>query len=370
MANKNNLVTVTLTLPDGSRKYYRGKTREEAEKKKEKDARLIGQGINISENPTVKDMAEKWYTLAKDTDDLHKRSKETIEGTLRRYIYPAIGQKAIRDLRPADILALMKSVSSKSNSTQKKVLQAIRAICSFAVDNDMILKSPVLSSIKAGGAAAEEVNPLTDAQCRELLQATKGTRAYLFVELLLYAGLRKGEALGLMWNDIDFKRSILRVERSVVYPVDNKAGEINPELKTSAARRTVPIVPELLADLAEAKTKSKSLYVFSMQDGSFLSESSFRRMWDLISYRSVDTAQKGSRLPRTLTFTVHPHQLRHTCITRWIESGMTAKEAQYLAGHATPEITMRIYAHYRREQEFDQTAAKMSAISGRIAVSE
>ena len=367
---KNNLVTVTLTLPDGSRKYYRGKTREEAEQKKEKDVALLGQGINISENPTVKEVAERWYSLSKDTDDLHKRSKETIEGTLRRYIYPSIGQKPIRDLRPADVLALMKSVSSMSNSTQRKVLQAIRAICAFALDNDMILKSPVLSSIKAGGAAPEEVVPLTDAQCRQLLQATKNTRAYLFVELLLYAGLRKGEALGLMWSDIDFDKGVLRIERSVVYPVNNKSGEINPELKTSAARRSVPVVPELLADLKEAKKKSKSLYVFAMKDGSFLTESSFRRMWDLISYRSTETAGKGTRLPRTLGFNVHPHQLRHTCITRWIESGMTAKEAQYLAGHATPDITMRIYAHYRREQEFAQTAARMASISGKIAVSE
>ena len=127
------------------------------------------------------------------------------------------------------------------------------------------------------------------------------------------------------------------------------------------------IVPELLADLKEEKKTSKSLYVFSMKNGSFLSESSFRRMWDLIAYRSTETKGKNTIIPRTPDFDVHPHQLRHTCITRWIESGLTAKEAQYLAGHATPDVTMRIYAHYRREQKLAETAAKMAAVSSRIA---
>ena len=90
-----------------------------------------------------------------------------------------------------------------------------------------------------------------------------------------------------------------------------------------------------------------------MKNGKFLTESSFRRLWDLVTRRE---------------FNVHPHQLRHTCITRWIENGLSVKEVQYLAGHATPDVTMRIYSHYRREQQFQQTAAKMAEIQTKFAV--
>lgn len=365
MSKKKNsgLFTTTLTLPNGTRKYYRGKTKKEAEDKKEKDLKLINNGLEL-QNPTFEELGELWFDLTKNGSNLHIRTKETTKGILNRYVYPAIGTKHIRDLRPADILGMMKGIASYSNSTQKKVLQATRAICSFAVENNMVLKSPVLPSIKAGGASTEDIKPLTDEQCLRLLNAVKGTRAYLFVELLLYTGLRKGEALGLMWQDIDFRNATLHVERSVVYPINNKAGEINTELKTSSARRTIPIVPPLLADLQAEKAKSKSLYVFHMKNGNFLSESSFRRMWDLIDYRSTNTE---GRLPRTIDFEVHPHLLRHTCVTRWIESGLTAKEAQYLAGHASPDVTMRIYAHYRREQQLAETAAKMAAAAGRYS---
>ena len=359
---KKKIVTVTLTLPDGSRKFYRGSTKKEAEAKRDKDKVAMSHGIDICDDSTFQQIGDQWYQLFK-VDNLHVRSLETIEGTLRRYVYPILGHRMVKDIRPADIAALMKSVSSMSKSTQRKVLQATKAICRFAVDNDLILKSPVLSSIKAGGADPEEVEALTDEQCRRLLDAISGTRASLFVKLLLYTGLRKGEALGLMWKDIDFDHCSLAVNRSIVYPVNNRAGEINTDLKTANAHRVIPITPDLLEALRAEKNKSKSVYVFSMKNGKFLSESSFRRMWDLIKYRSSGTSSGKTKLQRTIDFDVHPHQLRHTCITKWIEHGMGPEEAQYLAGHATPDITMNIYTHYRKKQRFAATAAKMAAIS-------
>lgn len=345
---KQKIYTVTMTLPDGSRRYYRAATREEAEAKREKDQALLGLGINISDNSTFKELAEYWFKLVKE-EQLHKKSQEIIRSTLNTHVYPRLGHRLVKEVKPADIMALMKSVSRCSSSLQKKVLQYTKAIFGFAVDNDLIVKNPVISSIKAGGATPDEVTALTDAQCTALLKAVQDTRAYLFVELLLYTGLRRGEALGLMWQDIDFDKSVLSVCRSIVYPDDNPAGEINSELKTSNARRVVPIVPWLLEDLQAAKKKSSSLYVFSMQNGSFLSKSALRRMWDIVSNAN-------------LGFSVHPHQLRHTCITRWIESGLGMSEAQYLAGHATADITMNIYTHYRKEQLLTETAKKMGQI--------
>ena len=345
---KQKTYTVTLTLPDGSRRYYRAATREEAEAKRERDQALLGLGVNISDNSTFKELAEYWFKLMKE-DQLHKKSQEIIRSTLKTHIYPMLGHRPVKEVKPADIMALMKSVSRCSSSLQKKVLQYTKSIFGFAVDNDLILKNPVISSIKAGGSAPDEVTALTDDQCTALLESVRDTRAYLFVELLLYTGLRRGEALGLMWQDIDFDKAVLSISRSIVYPDDNPAGEINSELKTSNARRVVPVVPWLLEDLKVAHKASRSLYVFSMQDGSFLSKSSFRRLWEIIDRRD-------------LGFSVHPHQLRHTCITRWIESGLDMSEAQYLAGHATADITMNIYTHYRKEQLLTETAKKMGQI--------
>jgi hypothetical protein len=55
---KKKLYTITLTLPDGKRKYYRGKTKKEAEAKRDKDKALLRRGIDISDNRTFKEVAE------------------------------------------------------------------------------------------------------------------------------------------------------------------------------------------------------------------------------------------------------------------------------------------------------------------------
>ena len=346
---KKKLYTVTLTLPDGRRKWYRGVTKKAAEEKRAADKELLGLGINVSENPTFKEVAERWYYLLKE-DTLQTKSKEIMRGMLERNIYPVLGNLPIRSIKPANICYLMKTISGMSRSTNQKVVQYIKAIFAFAMDNDLIVKSPVLSTIKAGGVPTKEAEALTDQQCVALLQSVKGTRAYLFVLLLLYTGLRKGEALGLMWRDIDFEEARLRVERSIVHPESNPAGEINPNLKTANARRVIPIAPPLLEELKAAKQKSKSLYVFSMRGGSFLSRDSFRKMWGLVA--------KGN-----LGFKVHPHLLRHTCITRWVENGLDLKAVQYLAGHSSTDITMNIYAHYRKDQLLATTAEQLAKIA-------
>ncbi len=346
---KKKLYTITLTLPDGKRKYYRGKTKKEAEAKRDKDKALLGRGIDISDNRTFKEVAEFWFALMKE-DHVSTRTKELIRGIMDKHVYPVIGEKKIREVLPADIMLLMKTAATTaSKSWQTKILTYTKAVFAFAVDNDLIVKTPVWSSIKPIGEPAKEVQPLTDAQCEALLRAVKGTRAYLFVELLLYTGLRRGEALGLMWSDIDFDQARLTVNRSVVYTDANKDGEINPDLKTMNARREVPIVPWLLEDLRTAKEASRSLYVFSMRDGSFLSRPSFRSMWEIVERRTGD-----------LGFSVHPHQLRHTCITRWVERGIDPKIAQDFAGHATAMFTMNTYVHFRKEDRWQQAAELMA----------
>lgn len=352
-------ITVTLTLPDGKRKYYRGATRREAEAKRLADQILIAQGVIVNDNSRVSDVAELWYRLNVDDRDLHTKSKEAVRGTLDRYVLPVLGDLRVKDVKPAAIRELMNGLSDMSKSTQSKVLNALKGIFSCAVENGMIIRSPVSSDIKAEGKTPDEVDPLSDDQCSQLLDAVCGTRAALFVSVLLYGGLRKGEALGLTWQDVDLASNTLRVRRSIVYPKGNKAGEINTDLKTKNAQRDVPIGPELRAALISAE--HKGLYVFSMSNGRYLSESSFNSMWGIVQRRFANPNVKDIYRQRTLDFTVHPHQLRHTCITKWVERGLAVEEVQYLAGHADPQTTLKYYSHYRKQQRQAETAAKLSA---------
>lgn len=66
---------------------------------------------------------------------------------------------------------------------------------------------------------------------------------------------------------------------------------------------------------------------------------------------------------RDLPFKVHPHLLRHTAITRWFsDARLDVKTVQYLAGHSTSEMTLKVYTHYLAEEQHAQTAAKIRAV--------
>lgn len=355
MASAKKPVRVTLTLPDGTRKYYSGKTRKEAEGKRDKAKLLYAMGYDAESTVTFEELADVWLSYYK-TWNLHKRTVETTEGVFNRYLIPQLGGFRIRDIKPAHIDRMLKNLKHLSKSTQKKVLTYSGMIFDLAIENGIIPKSPTYKKRPISGDK-EKVESLTDEQCRTLLEATKGTRVYPFIVVLLFCGLRKGEALGLMWDDIDFDKRYIKVNRSIVYTLENRQGEINKDLKTASARRTIPFSQEVYDALIAEKKKSNSKYVFSMKDGHFLSEASFRRMWDLISYRSVDGP--GSLKDKTIDFSVHPHQLRHTYCTRLIANGIAPKEAQYLMGHATPDVTMSVYTDYLEGQQLSSTAEKI-----------
>ncbi|MBE6939295.1 MAG: hypothetical protein E7457_00490 [Ruminococcaceae bacterium] len=115
----------------------------------------------------------------------------------------------------------------------------------------------------------------------------------------------------------------------------------------------------------EKKLASSSKYVLSMQNGKSLTKRSFRKMWDIVEARTVGKGKClgdkviGSSDPNArvcLDFSCTPHLLRHTYITMLFEDGMDVKQVQYLAGHATPDMTLRVYTHYRRKSREAETA--------------
>ena len=93
-----------------------------------------------------------------------------------------------------------------------------------------------------------------------------------------------------------------------------------------------------------------------------MSYSTLRRRWDAIRTRSTASGRElGETVPHhkitvTLDFLPTPHVLRHTYVTRLVLSKMDLKRVQYLAGHADPEITLRIYTSLQKAAPEDLAA--------------
>lgn len=201
-------------------------------------------------------------------------------------------------------------------------------------------------------------------------------RAYVFVMIGLYAGLRREEILALKWDCVflDGDAPYLSVRRA--WHTEHNRPVITTELKTKAAKRDVPLPPQLAECLRETKKKSSSEYVIANSEGGPLSYTQFKRVWKYIETRTTkertytryvngqkikhtvkptlgEKAAHNGNVVYSLDFQVTPHQLRHTYITNLIYAAVDPKTVQYLAGHENSKITMDIYAKakYNRPQQ-------------------
>lgn len=239
---------------------------------------------------------------------------------------------------------LMAALSSKSKSLQSKVLAILRNIFCIAQENGLVAKSPVSVMLRAGGKKTQEKLALTPEESELLLSRIKNKRAKTFAMIALNTGMRRGEIIALRWKDIDFREKIIHVSSNAL--VKEGKTEVDAEVKTPAAIRNIPLPEALEKWLLQQKPLSHSQFVVAMENHQALTKSSFRSMWRLVE----------RELPnKHLT----AHILRHTYITRLFEAGLDIKEVQYLAGHSTVDMTLRVYTHYDRQSREKQTIEKV-----------
>lgn len=171
----------------------------------------------------------------------------------------------------------MAGLAGKSNSLQSKVLIHLRSIFTVAMENGLVAKSPVSSMLKAGGKRAEEKTALTPEESSLLLDRVKDIRAKTFLLIALHTGMRRGEIIGLQWEDIDFQEKVIHVRHNAI--IKEKTTTISDDLKTKAGRRDLPMSEELESWLVERKSKAHSKFVFMMKDGKPMTQSSYKSMW-------------------------------------------------------------------------------------------
>lgn len=352
---KTKYLTKALRCPDGTRKYIRGKTQKELDEKVRQAQMELGMGINIADSTTFSELAQTWLDLCK-RPKLRENTIQLLLGALNGHVIPYIGHLRVRDIRPAHIANVMSHASNLAKGTQAIILSRMKEVFQFAIDNRIIAISPVTSQFKPGGAPSVEREPLTDDQVAALLAAAKnaGEDLYTFVLLCLFAGLRRGEALGLCWDCVDLTGRTISVRRQIVRCKGRFT--LTDDLKTESSSRVIP-VPSFLADYLRAKKQTaETLTVIGTRGTAGIQG----LLWRLSRLCGVD--QKGQ--PKAegngpLDFYVHPHLLRHTYASKLMANGADLREVQYLLGHSTPDMTLKVYTHYHQKSRQQDTARKV-----------
>ena len=331
---------------DGKRVALYAPTPEELYEKVEEAKQLIKDAKFRRTSPTVKEYCEKWLLM----QSANVRATTMIDYTskVKNYIIAPLGHMYMASVTADDVKIAMLSASKKSASVYRSVQMLYKSIFRSALESHLVDSSPCENLSAKGGKPQKDKNALTDQQVEKLLAAVKGLPPYVFVMIGLYAGLRREEILGLKWDCVflDIPTPYLSVQRA--WHVEHNRPVVLNELKTNAAKREVPLPPQLIECLSEAKATSKSDYVVANRDGDPLSYTQFKRIWKYIETRTVKERsyvryENGKKEVHTVTpvlgqkaahngnvvysldFHVTPHQLRHTYITNLIYASVDPK---------------------------------------------
>lgn len=327
----DGLLETTRTDPrTGKRVHFYGKTDAEI------DHQILKYNGKQERGRLFKEVAEEWH-------DIH--FPELAPNTLRGY-RPAY-QRAldefektpIKQIKPQDVKRFLVEFSrggmaKKTVATQRDI---VAMICAYAVQSGDIDFSPcdhitIPKNLAKGHRDAATPEDETKVKASSDL--------WLFPYLILYTGLRKGEALALTYADIDHKSDVIHVTKSVYHDANRP---MIKKPKTEAGIRTVPI----LSPLKQKLPKRGKGYLFSLDGGHTpLTETQYQKLWR--------EYVKATGVAATA------HQLRHSYATMLFECGVELKDAQDLLGHSTAAMTQDVYTHLRdsRRQETAKTLNK------------
>lgn len=178
---------------------------------------------------------------------------------------------------------------------------------------------------------------------RKFLMEMENNRLYPLYLLLFFTGLRRSEALGLSWSNVDLKRNIIHIRQTLV--MIGKKVILTPNAKTKCSRRSIPIPNDIKLILSEWKKKqlseariansyaNKNNLVFTRNNGSPLNPISVSRSFK----------EKIKKLP-FLDNALHLHSIRHTWATNMIQCNVPITDVQFLGGWSRPDTLLNIYA--------------------------
>lgn len=340
------------------------------------------EGVRVKEQPLVAEYCRTWYEL--NTAELSDKGREGYSASINLHICPALGNMRVADVTGDDVRRVLAAMQRKglSAATQSRALRLMRRIFGAAEDSGLISRDPT-RNVKAGGRPPAEKKALTPAQEQTLLHAVAGLRVETFCRIALQAGLRREEILALQWDcvHLDGDAPFIEVRRALRWPNNNKP-EITGELKSRAARRDVPIPEALVEHLRGVRAAAAGDFVVADPQGGALSYSGWAALWGAVKARSERTVRRmvdgreveqqlrvGDKVPRhnvtiAIDFPATPHQLRHTYISRLILAGVDLKTVQYLAGHASVQLTLDVYTHLMGHRPEDLIGAVRTALSG------
>ena len=310
--------------------------------KKMVEAYLDEISISITQGTYVNLPDIRFSEFAKSFIEAH--AARVRESTLCKYkthldyrIIPFFKHRTLKGIKPLDVEKFLTGLIAEgmSPNNAKKYLATLKMVLRRAVELGYLMKSPA-EFIKPPRTTKTEMNYLSPPEIQLLIEDTNEHYRTLIMSAA-YTGARQGELLGLQWDDIDFNSGYIYIRPNGIR-----------DLKSAAANRKIPMIPELkkalqahqLKQMVEQSKNPKNL-VFTNTVGNIINPS------------NLDSRVLKPALTLAGLRSVRFHDLRHSYATALLSSGEPLRYVSKLLGHSDASITLKVYSHVLPETEVD-----------------
>lgn len=355
---------VYLGVVDGKAKYkyVYAATQKELNAKINEVKLQLGKGIDVSaQRDTFGEWAQRWLKLKKiEISDKKYKTYEAKE----KYI-DHLYNIPISKIRTQDIQDVIIDNTHLAEYTLKQIKGMCSQIIQLAIDNRVLDYNPANAVKIPKGVQCEEKQrrALTPEEQQWIVDTPH--RAQTAAMIMMYAGLRRGELIPLLWTDIDLDVGTISVNKSVE-SVDGKL-QLKSGAKSAAGERTV-YIPKKLINYLKNVDRKNNLLVCSSAKGTMMSENSWKRLWNsylnelnfkygdfdkLLDFKKPKSRFAPTKIPFVIPqFTAH--WLRHTYITMLYFAGVDVITAKEQAGHSDINTTLSIYTHLDKQYKVRQ----------------
>jgi integrase len=313
---------------------------------------------------TVGEYLQGWLTSV--TPSLRPTTAASYRWVIETWVEPRIGKVRLGALTPArlsalygDLLANGRTRGDGGGLAPRSVAYTHRILTHALKDAaawGLLARNPA-AVVDPPRASGPEMKVWSAPQVKKFLAYVSDDRLYAMWAILLTTGLRRGEVVGLRWEDVDLRRGTLAIAQtrvSVGYAVETSAP------KTARGRRSVSIDPITIRALKAWKTRQDderrtfgelwhdSGAVFTVEDGSAIHPETVSAWFKRL------TAAAG--LPE-----IRLHDARHTAATLALAAGIHPKVVSERLGHASISITMDTYSHVVEGMQ-EEAAKKMASL--------
>jgi integrase len=320
-----------------------------------------------SSNMTVDEHLDEWFERVAANHYSYK-TLENYRGILAYDVRSLIGRVRLSELEPRHVQSVLTAMRERGvcSNTRRRLYSVLSTSLDSAVAWGTLEQNPA-AQVRIPRREAKEMRAMSREEVRQLLAVTDAGRWAELFRAAVVTGMRPGELFGLRWDDVDFERPCISVQRSLVWKGRPAEGWLLVPPKTKRGLRQVAIprsLAETLAALRKRQAEAKQRAGCAYQDEGFVFANRVGR--PVYPRQFVRHVFKVALARAGLPHSIRLYDLRHTCATLLLKAGEHVKVVSERLGHANVSITLEIYVHVLPGMQ-EGAAARMERLLGEDA---